>query len=70
MGMSSFGMVGLGTMGRNLALNIESHGFSVAVWNLETDWTDAFLRDHAGGRFTGAKTLRSWWPRWSGRAGS
>ncbi len=30
-------------MGRNLALNIEEHGFSVAVWNLETDWTDTFL---------------------------
>ena len=57
MGMSSFGMIGLGTMGRNLALNIESHGFSVAVWNLETDWTTAFLRDHAGARFTGATTL-------------
>ena len=29
------GMIGLGTMGRNLALNIESRGFSVAVWNRE-----------------------------------
>ncbi|HEY2433735.1 MAG TPA: NAD(P)-binding domain-containing protein [Vicinamibacterales bacterium] len=34
MSQSSFGMVGLGTMGRNLALNIEEHGFTVAVRNL------------------------------------
>ena len=39
----TFAVVGLGTMGRNLALNIEEHGFPVVVWNLETDWTDAFL---------------------------
>jgi 6-phosphogluconate dehydrogenase len=50
-------MVGLGTMGRNLALNIEEHGFAVAVWNLETEWTDKFLADHQGAKFTGARTL-------------
>ena len=53
----TFGMIGLGTMGRNLALNIEEHGFPTVVWNLETDWTDAFIRDHAGAKFTGARTL-------------
>jgi 6-phosphogluconate dehydrogenase len=57
MSHSTFGVVGLGTMGRNLALNIEEHGFPVAVWNLETEWTDAFLKDHPGAKFTGAKTL-------------
>jgi 6-phosphogluconate dehydrogenase len=57
MSQSTFAMVGLGTMGRNLALNIEEHGFPVAVWNLETEWVDAFLRDHPGTKFTGAKTL-------------
>jgi 6-phosphogluconate dehydrogenase len=55
---STFGMVGLGTMGRNLALNIEEHGFPVAVWNLESDWTATFLKDHASQRFTGAATLQ------------
>jgi 6-phosphogluconate dehydrogenase len=54
---STFGLIGLGTMGRNLALNIEEHGFPVAVWNLEPEWTDAFLRDHPKGTFVGAKTL-------------
>jgi 6-phosphogluconate dehydrogenase len=57
MTLSAIGIVGLGTMGRNLALNIESHGFPVAVWNLETHWVDEFLAKTAGARFTGARTL-------------
>jgi 6-phosphogluconate dehydrogenase len=59
MSRSTFGVIGLGTMGRNLALNIEEHGFPVAVWNLETEWTDAFLRDHPKAAFTGANTLEA-----------
>ena len=54
---SSFGIIGLGTMGRNLALNIESRGVPVAVWNLETEWIDRFLAANATARFTGARTL-------------
>ena len=53
----TFGMIGLGTMGRNLALNVEEHGFPTVVWNLETEWMEAFVREHAGARFTGARTL-------------
>ena len=54
---AAFGIVGLGTMGRNLALNVESHGFPVAVWNLEIDWMNRFVQEHAGGKFVGASTL-------------
>ncbi len=43
MSTAHIGVIGLGTMGRNLALNIESRGFRVAVWNRETDWTTAFI---------------------------
>ena len=56
---SQFGIVGLGTMGRNLALNIESRGFSVAVWNLESAWVDDFLRAHPAGQFAGTTTFES-----------
>jgi 6-phosphogluconate dehydrogenase len=56
---AQFGVIGLGTMGRNLALNVESRGFSVAVWNRETDWTTAFTAEHAGHRFVGAETLEA-----------
>ena len=31
------GMVGLGVMGRNLVLNMASHGFSVAGYNRHPD---------------------------------
>ena len=55
---SQFGMIGLGVMGRNLALNVEEHGFPVAVWNLETDWTDKFVAENGGKKFTRAKTLQ------------
>jgi 6-phosphogluconate dehydrogenase len=52
-----FGMIGLGVMGRNLALNVEDHGFAVAVWNLETNWTDSFISQNSDRDFIGAKTL-------------
>ena len=55
--MSDFGVIGLGVMGQNLALNIEEHGFSVAVWNLETEWTERFVQQNAGKKITGAKSL-------------
>ena len=54
---SNFGIVGLGTMGRNLALNVESRGYRVAVWNLETEWIADFIRDHKGAKFEGTPTF-------------
>ena len=54
---AQFGMIGLGVMGRNLALNVEEHGFPVAVWNLETDWVDSFVSENAAKQFVGTKTL-------------
>jgi 6-phosphogluconate dehydrogenase len=56
---AGFGVIGLGTMGRNLALNVESRGVSVAVWNLEPEWVDDFLRDHTGHAFVGTKTFEA-----------
>jgi 6-phosphogluconate dehydrogenase len=45
-------------MGSNLALNFESRGYQVAVWNLESEWVDDFVHAHQGARFTGTKTLQ------------
>jgi 6-phosphogluconate dehydrogenase len=59
MSRSDFGVIGLGTMGRNLALNIESRGFRVAVWNLESAWVDDFLRQHPTGQFAGTTTFEA-----------
>jgi 6-phosphogluconate dehydrogenase len=55
--MASFGVIGLGVMGQNLALNVEEHGFPVAVWNYETDWIAPFLAGHPGKKLTGCKSL-------------
>ena len=56
---SNFGIIGLGTMGRNLALNIESRGYRVAVWNLETEWVADFIGHHAGAKFEGTTTFEA-----------
>ena len=50
-------MIGLAVMGRNLALNVEEHGFSVAVWNYETEWVDSFVSEFRDKQFTGTKSL-------------
>ena len=50
-------MIGLGVMGRNLALNVEEKGFPVAVWNLETDWVEKFVQENREKQITGAVTL-------------
>ncbi len=40
---SNIGLVGLAVMGENLALNLESKGFSVAVYNRTTSKVDSFV---------------------------
>jgi 6-phosphogluconate dehydrogenase len=50
-------MIGLGVMGENLALNVEEHGFPVAVWNLEGEWVDRFVSKNPGKKITGTKTF-------------
>ena len=39
-----FGLIGLGVMGQNLVLNIESKGFSVSVFNRTPSRTEEFMR--------------------------
>ncbi|MFH1539001.1 MAG: NADP-dependent phosphogluconate dehydrogenase [bacterium] len=53
------GLVGLAVMGENLALNIESKGFSVAVYNRTTEKVTNFIEGRAKGKnFVGATTPR------------
>ncbi len=44
------GIVGLGVMGHNLALNMERNGFPVAGYDLDTAKTQAFLEGKAKGK--------------------
>ncbi len=57
MAQAQFGMIGLGVMGENLALNIEEHGFPVAVWNLEPEKVDEFVTKNRDKKVTGTKTF-------------
>src|SRR3989442_1715209 len=51
------GLIGLAVMGENLALNIESRGYSVAVFNRSPERTEAFMNDRGKGkRFVAART--------------
>ena len=59
MSKQQIGVIGLAVMGKNLALNIESRGYSVAVYNRTTAKTEEFLGNEAQGKnFFGATTYR------------
>jgi 6-phosphogluconate dehydrogenase len=44
------GLIGLGVMGENLVLNMESKGFSIAVFNRTTEVTEKFAAGRAQGK--------------------
>jgi len=46
----SFGVIGLAVMGENLALNVESRGFPVAVYNRTAAKTEEFMSKRAPGK--------------------
>ncbi len=56
---ADLGLIGLAVMGQNLVLNMNDHGFSVAVFNRTVRKVDAFLSGPASGRDTvyGARSL-------------
>jgi 6-phosphogluconate dehydrogenase len=53
----AIGMVGLGVMGRNLALNIEEKGFSCAAYDAWPEPVDRFLAESRGKKIAGFKDL-------------
>ncbi|MCE9547962.1 MAG: decarboxylating NADP(+)-dependent phosphogluconate dehydrogenase [Planctomycetia bacterium] len=53
------GMIGLAVMGENLALNMESHGYTVAVFNRTTEKVDELLAGRGKGKkFVGCHTVQ------------
>ncbi len=57
-GDCDFGLIGLAVMGENLALNVESRGYRVAVNNRTTSKVDEFMSGRASGKnFVGCHTL-------------
>lgn len=57
MAKQQIGVVGLAVMGKNLAMNIESKGFSVAVYNRSTEKTNELLAETMGRNFVGAYSV-------------
>src|SRR5271163_669109 len=47
---ADIGLIGLAVMGENLVLNMESHGFTVAVFNRTTSKVDSFVEGRAKGK--------------------
>src|SRR5204862_8177464 len=55
---SDIGLIGLAVMGENLALNMESKGFSVAVFNRTTAVTEKFVTTRGKGKkITSTQTI-------------
>ncbi|MFN9913702.1 MAG: NAD(P)-binding domain-containing protein, partial [Pirellulaceae bacterium] len=53
-----FGLIGLAVMGENLALNVESRGYRVAVYNRTTDKVDQLMAGRAQGKkFLGCHSI-------------
>ncbi len=46
---ADIGLIGLAVMGQNLVLNMNDHGYTVAVYNRTTSKVDDFLNDEAKG---------------------
>ncbi len=46
---ADIGLIGLAVMGENLVMNMESKGFTVAVYNRTVDKVDAFTSGRAKG---------------------
>ncbi|UIN44666.1 NADP-dependent phosphogluconate dehydrogenase [Bacillus licheniformis] len=57
MAKQQIGVVGLAVMGKNLALNIESRGFSVSVYNRSSAKTEEFLKEAAGKNVVGTYNI-------------
>jgi 6-phosphogluconate dehydrogenase len=56
--LCDIGLIGLAVMGENLALNMESRGYSVAVFNRTTSKVDEFIAGRAKGKkFVGCHSI-------------
>jgi len=55
---ADFGLIGLAVMGENLALNVESRGYRMAVFNRSLDKVDNLIQGRAAGKnFVGCHSL-------------
>jgi 6-phosphogluconate dehydrogenase len=58
MSNADIGLIGLAVMGENLVLNMENHGFTVAVFNRTVSKVDAFMEGRGKGKkFVGCHSI-------------
>jgi 6-phosphogluconate dehydrogenase len=57
MSKQQIGVIGLAVMGKNLALNIESRGYSVSVFNRSSDKTEEFMKEAEGKNLVGTYSV-------------
>lgn len=57
MTQANFGVVGMAVMGKNLALNVESRGYTVALFNRTTSKTEEVVAEHPDKNFILTKTV-------------
>jgi 6-phosphogluconate dehydrogenase len=58
MAQCDIGLIGLAVMGENLVLNMESKGFTVAVYNRTVEKVDSFMQGRGAGKnFVGCKSI-------------
>src|SRR5688500_5867059 len=58
MSTCDIGLIGLAVMGENLVLNMESKGFSVAVFNRTVSKVDDFIKANPGKNLVGTHSLQ------------
>ncbi|KRK46898.1 NADP-dependent phosphogluconate dehydrogenase [Secundilactobacillus kimchicus] len=54
---ANIGVVGMAVMGKNLALNIESRGFTVGIYNRSSAKTEQVMKDHAEKKLVPSYTI-------------
>ena len=59
MGKADIGLIGLAVMGENLAINIESKGFTIAVFNRTTEKVTNFIEGDCAVGYLMQKKLNS-----------
>ncbi len=70
MSKQAIGVVGLAVMGSNLALNIESRGHAVSVYNRSREKTDELMKAHPDKKLVPLTRSRNSWNRLKSRAAS
>lgn len=71
MNKAEIGLIGLAVMGENLVMNMESKGFTIAVYNRSTEKVDNFINGRAKGKkLLDVEVWRNWFRRWKNRGKS